>query len=69
MKEKKITELSDQELLEKRKKTKSASIINAVFIGVMIGIIIYSVAKNSLGFFTLLPLFLAFKAFDNCSKQ
>lgn len=65
MTEKELTELSDQELLEKRKKKKSASITNAVFIGMMIGIIIYSIVKNSIGFFILIPLFFTFKRFDN----
>ncbi|MFV8347031.1 FUSC family protein [Flavobacterium sp. ZB4P13] len=69
MTEKELTEISDQELLEKRKKKKSASITNAVFIGMMIGIIIYSIVKNSFGFFTLIPLFFAFKAFDNSKNN
>ncbi|WP_281540582.1 hypothetical protein [Maribacter aestuarii] len=30
---------------------------NAIFIGFLIGIIIYSVVKNSVGFFTIIPLF------------
>jgi hypothetical protein len=69
MTEKELTELSDQELLEKRKKTKSASITNAVFIGFMIGIITYSIVKNSVGFFTLIPLYFAYKAFNNSKND
>lgn len=65
MKEKELSELTDQELLEKAKKLKSTAIINAVFIGAMFGIIFYSVAKNSLGWFTLIPLFLAYKLLNN----
>jgi hypothetical protein len=65
MTEKELTELSDQELLVKRKKTKSALIINAAFIGFMIGIVVYSVVKNTYGFLTLIPLFFAYKAFNH----
>ena len=68
MKQKELSELSDQELLDKAKKMKSTNIINAALIGFLIGIIIYSVVKNSLGFFTLIPLFFVFKAI-NSSKN
>ncbi|HFC29820.1 MAG TPA: FUSC family protein [Oceanospirillales bacterium] len=61
MKQKTLSELTDQELLEQAKKLKSASIINAVLIGIMIGVVIFSVIKNNLGFFTLIPLFFAYK--------
>ncbi len=56
-----LSELSDQELLDKAKKMKSASITSALLIGFMIGVIIYSVAKNTVGLFTLIPLFFAYK--------
>lgn len=52
----KVSQLTDKELLAEAKKMKSASIINAVFVGVMIGITIYSIVENSFGFFTLIPL-------------
>lgn len=61
MKQKELSALTDQELLDKAKKMKSNSIINALLIGIMIGVIIYSVVKNSLGFFTLIPLFFVYK--------
>jgi len=69
MKQKELSELTDQELLEEAKKMKSASIINATLIGVMIGIVIYSAVKNSIGFFTLIPLYFAFKVFRNPEKH
>lgn len=50
MNRKELLELSDDELLKKAKKLKSDSIINALLIGVCIGIIIWSVAKNTWGF-------------------
>ncbi|GAA4808808.1 hypothetical protein GCM10011365_16910 [Marinicella pacifica] len=36
-------------------------IVNAFMIGFLVGIIIYSVAVNSWGFLTLIPLFLIYK--------
>jgi len=61
MKQRNLSELTDQELLEEAKKLKSTSITNAVLIGFLIGIVFYSILKNSLGFFTLIPLFFAYK--------
>ncbi len=63
-----LSALTDQELLDRAKKMKTANIINAVLIGFLIGIIFYSIAGNTLGFLTLLPLFLAFKL-NNSSKN
>jgi len=68
MQEKKLSELTDQELLQKAKKMKSNSVLNAVLIGFLAGIIVYSVAKNSWGFLTLIPLFLIYKLI-NTSKH
>lgn len=61
MEQKELSELSDQELLEEARKMKSASILHAALIGVMIGIIIYSVLKNTWGFLTLIPLYFIYK--------
>ena len=69
MKQKDLSELTDQELLKEAKKMKSDSLINAVFIGVLIGIVIYSVVKNSYGFLTLIPLFLAYKLAKNSNSN
>lgn len=69
MKQKEPAELTDQELLEHAKKSKSTTIINAFLIGFFIGIIIYAVAKNNLGFFALFPLFFAFKVFNKSKKN
>ena len=65
MTEKKLAELTDEELLQKAKKMKSTSITNAVLVGFLIGIIFYSILKNSLGFFTLIPLFIVYKLINN----
>lgn len=64
-KEKNLAELTDQELLQEAKKMKSASILNAVLIGFLIGVVVYSVVQNSLGFFTLIPLFLAYRLINS----
>lgn len=65
MEQRKLTELTNQELIQEAKKIKSASITNSVLIGILIGIVLYSIVKNSLGFFTLIPLFFAYKLINN----
>ena len=64
MNQKDQSELTDQELLDLAKQKKSTAIINAFLIGLLIGIVIYGVAKNNLGFFALIPIFIAFKIFN-----
>jgi len=53
--------MEENESVEKSKKKKSNAIVNALLIGFLIGIVIYSAAVNSLGFFTLIPLFFIYK--------
>lgn len=65
MKQKELSQLTDQELLDEAKKMKSTSIMNAVLIGILIGIVFYCFAKNTWGFITLVPLFLAYKLINN----
>jgi len=65
MKQKELSELTDQELLAEAKKMKSATIMNAFLIGFLIGIVIYSVVKNSWGLVTLIPLYLAYRLINN----
>lgn len=69
MNTKELSELTDEELLEKARKMKSDSLVNAVFIGILIGVVIYSVVKNSWGFLTLIPLILAYKLVENSKKN
>ncbi|WP_208630795.1 hypothetical protein [Flavobacterium psychrolimnae] len=47
MKNKDFSEFTDQELLDETKKMKSFSITNALIIGFLVGIIFYSIVKNS----------------------
>ncbi len=56
-----ISSLTDQELLTEAKKQKSKNITNALLVGFLAGILVYSVWKNSLGFLSLIPLFLIYK--------
>jgi len=65
MKQKSLSELTDQELLQEAKKMKSANITNAVLIGFLVGVVFYSVIKNTWGFLTLIPLFLIYKLINN----
>lgn len=61
MNQRSLSELSDAELLQEAKKLRSSAIINAVLIGFLIGVVIYSVVKNTFGLVMLIPLFLAYK--------
>ncbi|MGB0494972.1 MAG: FUSC family protein [Kangiellaceae bacterium] len=61
MNDKELSEMTDKELLDEMKQRKSVSITRALLIGFMIGIVVFSVLKNTLGLFTLIPLFFIFK--------
>jgi len=58
--EKELPQFTDEELLDEAKHNKPSPILDAFFIGFLVGIIIYSVASNTWGFITLLPLFLIY---------
>jgi hypothetical protein len=60
MEQKDLSQLTDKELLELAKNNKPSPIIDAFFIGFLVGIIIYSVAADAWGFLTLIPLFLIY---------
>lgn len=65
MKQKELSTLTDQELLAEAKKMKASSIAHAFVIGFMIGVVVYSLVKNTWGFFTLIPLFLIYQLTRN----
>ena len=48
MKQKELSELTDQELLEEAKKIKSSAIMHAALIGLMIGVVIYWIIRSKL---------------------
>lgn len=68
MDQKELAALTDEELLQAARKMKSDAVINAGFIGFLIGIVFYSVMKNGFGFFLLIPLFLIYKLINNKPK-
>jgi hypothetical protein len=43
------------------KKNNSKAIINALNIGIMIGVVFWSATHNTLGFFTIIPIFIIYK--------
>ncbi len=65
MEQKKLSDLTDGELLQEAKKMKTAKRTNAVMIGFLAGIIFYSIMVNHIGWFTLIPLFLIYKLVNN----
>ena len=56
-----LSRLTDEELLKVAEDNKPSPIIDAFFIGFLVGIIIYSAAANTLGLVTLIPLFLIYR--------
>jgi hypothetical protein len=61
MDHKDLSALTNEELLQVEKKMKSTAILNAVFIGFLVGVVIFSFMKHTLGLVTLIPLFFAYK--------
>jgi hypothetical protein len=53
MNQKELSQLTDKELLEVAKNNKPSPIIDAFFIGFLIGIIIFGVAANAWGVYYL----------------
>ncbi len=69
MKSKELATLTDEELLAASKETKLTPIVNALFIGFLFGIVFYSIAKNTWGFFTLIPLVMAYILIKNSKRN
>lgn len=61
MNQNELSALTDHELLAEAKKLKSFSITNALLIGFLLGILIYSFAKNTWGLVTIIPLYFIYK--------
>lgn len=68
MNQKELSQLTDKELLEVAKNNKPSPIFDAFFIGFLVGIIVFSVAANTWGLVTLIPLVLIY-AFLKKPKQ
>lgn len=69
MSEREFSELSDQELLQEGKKIKSSNIMDAMIIGFLIGISIYSAFRNGVGLLSFLPLIYLPVAAKNRSRN
>ena len=69
MEEKKLTDLSNKELIKKKKELKNDKIIGAIIIGFTVGVAFYNTVKNGLDFFTFFPLFLAYIFIKNSSNN
>lgn len=61
MSQKDLSEVTDQKLLDESKKASSNTTVNAVLIGFLVGILLYSIMVNSIGFLSLIPLIIIFK--------
>jgi hypothetical protein len=70
-----LKQLSDEQLLEEIGKIKPSPMIDAFFIGFLVGILIFGVAANAWGFTFLIPLFLIYlflkksKRYDALKKE
>lgn len=51
------------------KKSKSNPIINALLIGFMVVIIIFSIVKSTVGLFTLIPLYFIYKLVNKSNNS
>lgn len=69
MKQKKLAELTDEELLKEEKKMRSSSIFHAFVIGFMFAVVVYSIVKNTWGLLTLIPLFFIYKLTRNSNNN
>jgi len=58
--ENELAQLSDDELLKVVKQNKPSPLLDAFFIGFLVGILIYSAAANGWGLVSLIPLFMIY---------
>ncbi len=66
--EKELAVLTNDQLLEEKKKIQYNKIANATLIGVCIGVAIFSAVKNGFVFFTFFPLILTYPFIKNGKK-
>ena len=62
------SEATDQELLQQAKKLKSSKLTNAVFIGLLVGVGVYSIANKGLNFLPLILLVFILQAVKRGAK-
>lgn len=68
MKEKELTELTDQELLDRKKQQKSSKLINAILVGFCAGIVVYGVVNKGITIFTFMLIVMGAWAFIRWKK-
>jgi hypothetical protein len=59
MESKKLTDLTSEELMEKEQKLKKDAKTHAFIIGLLGGVVVYSLVKNGLVWATIFPLLIA----------
>ncbi len=69
MKQNELSDLTEAELLEKKKKIKSSNTIYAFLIGIFIGVAAYNAVKNGFGFATFFPLIFVYFLIRNGKKS
>ncbi|WP_286858169.1 MULTISPECIES: hypothetical protein [Sphingobacterium] len=69
MKDRELNELTDQELLGRKKQQKSNKLINAVLVGFCAGVLIYGIVNKGITIFTFLLLVMGAWAFMRWKKN
>lgn len=54
------SKLSDRKLLEEAERIQPSPMVDSLFIGFLVGIVIFSVVVSTWGFLTVIPLFLVY---------
>ncbi|WP_104382804.1 FUSC family protein [Sphingobacterium sp. HMA12] len=69
MKDRELNELTDQELLERKKQQKSNKLINAILVGFCAGVLIYGIVNKGITIFTFMLLVMGAWAFMRWKKN
>lgn len=64
-----LSTLTDEELQAEAKKLRPSAITNALFIGFLFGIVLYSVFNSSFGLFMLIPLYMIYRLVTNSGSK
>lgn len=69
MNKEELSKLTNEELMEFAKNNKPSPIVDAFFIGFLVGVIIYGAVANTWGFIIILPLFLIYRFLKKPKQQ
>lgn len=64
-----LNNLTDAELLKKRKAFRNSKIVNAFIVGFTIGVFVYGVANHGIGLFVFFPLAIAYLLVRNSANE